>query len=54
MTIKVEHTCIKGRFNLIDDTIESHDTNNYIRQLSRSYVRKLRDSCNDVLEVKAE
>ena len=54
MVIKVENTCIKGRFNLIDDKIESHNDDHYIRQLSRSYVRKLRDSCNDALEVQDE
>ena len=49
--IKVQHTSIKGRFNLVNEEIPGHDDDHYMRQLSREEVRKLRDSCNDVLEV---
>jgi len=54
MSIIVKHTCIKGRFNLINDEIPGHDDDHYIRQLSREEVRTLRNSCNDVLEVENE
>lgn len=50
--IKVEDTCIKGRFNLINDEMRDCDNDKYIRQLSRDEVRTLRNSCNDVLEDK--
>jgi hypothetical protein len=39
--IKIEKTMIRGRFNLVDPSIESGDDAHYIRQLDLEEVREL-------------
>ena len=49
MILKIENTSIKGRYNLVDESLPNHDDDRYVKQLSLEEVKFLGKSIIDII-----